>query len=116
MSPLKTCVICGRITATGNRCPAHPKPPVSRHRQYRKLREELIAAYPYCHLCGRPFTDPADPPVLDHVMPRAYGGTDDPSNLKPAHRSCNGRKGANIAAEIERGDQPRQPLVAWIGR
>lgn len=88
---------CGRITEPGqNRCPAHPKPPVSRHRQYRQLRERLIAQHPYCHICRRPFDNPNDPPVIDHVQPRAYGGTDDPSNLKPAHRSCNGRKGAQL--------------------
>jgi 5-methylcytosine-specific restriction endonuclease McrA len=99
---MKACAICGRpFQVTGpkqSRCPDHLKPPLSRHRQYRKLREQLLAAHPFCHLCGKPFTDPDDPPVLDHVTPRAYGGTDDPSNLKPAHRSCNGRKGAGIGA------------------
>ena len=96
---------CGRLTQPGqHRCELHPqphrKPPVSRHRQYRKLREQLIAAHPYCHICRKPFTDPDDPPVLDHVKPRAYGGTDDPSNLKPAHRSCNGRKGAQLPSWV----------------
>jgi len=98
MSPLKACIVCGRTCEQGkNRCPLHPKPPVSRHRQYRKLRERLIAAHPYCHICGQPFHDPADPPVLDHVRPRAHGGTDE-SNLRPAHRSCNGAKGAQIGS------------------
>jgi hypothetical protein len=26
-------------------------------------------------LCGLPFTDPHDPPVADHVVPRSLGGT-----------------------------------------
>jgi 5-methylcytosine-specific restriction endonuclease McrA len=99
---MKACTICGRgFQVTGpkqSRCPDHAKPPVPRHRQYRKLREQLLAAHPYCHICRKPFTDPTDPPVIDHVVARAYGGSDDPSKLKPAHRSCNRRKGAGIRA------------------
>jgi 5-methylcytosine-specific restriction endonuclease McrA len=94
--PWRQCLICGLPIPRGNRCAAHPKPPVPRHRRYRELRERLIAEHPYCHLCGEPFTDPNDPAVVDHVTPRAYGGTDDPANLKPAHRSCNSRKSATL--------------------
>jgi 5-methylcytosine-specific restriction endonuclease McrA len=101
MSPLRCCIICARIIPSGNRCELHRKPPVSRHRQYRKLRERLIAEHPYCHICRKPFTDPDDPPVLDHVVPRAHGGTDDETNLRPAHRSCYGRKGATIGSWFE---------------
>jgi 5-methylcytosine-specific restriction endonuclease McrA len=96
----RACLVCGRgFEVTGprqSRCPDHQVPAVPRHRQYRKLRDRLITAHPYCHLCGQPFDDPADPPVLDHVQPRARGGSHDESNLLPAHRSCNGRKGAGI--------------------
>ena len=35
-------------------------------------------------------------PTLDHVVPRAGGGSDDVSNLQPAHRVCNLRKGARL--------------------
>jgi 5-methylcytosine-specific restriction endonuclease McrA len=91
-------MICGRIIDKGSRCPAHAKPPVPRHRQYRNLRQRLIAASPYCYLCGQPFTDPDDPPVLDHVVPRAHGGSSDESNLRPAHRSCNGKKTSTLPA------------------
>jgi 5-methylcytosine-specific restriction endonuclease McrA len=44
-----------------------------------------------CHLCGGPFTT-EDPPVADHVLPRAYGRSDDLSNLAPP----TGRKGAQL--------------------
>lgn len=58
-----------------------------------------------CHLCGRYVNDPAvyhadpynpsntgDPRLnasLDHVVPRFYGGTDYPSNIRLAHDTCN---------------------------
>lgn len=42
-----------------------------------------------CHLCRRGGAD-----TIDHVAPVAWGGSDHPANLKPAHRSCNSSKGA----------------------
>jgi 5-methylcytosine-specific restriction endonuclease McrA len=98
MTPVsRTCLVCGATALPGqSRCANHQVPPVPRHRQYRKLRSRLLVAHPYCHLCGKPFNDPRDPAVLDHVIPRAHGGSDDETNLLPAHRSCNGKKGAGI--------------------
>ena len=40
-----------------------------------------------CHLCG---ADAAD--AIDHIVPVSWGGSDDPSNLAPAHTSCNTAK------------------------
>jgi 5-methylcytosine-specific restriction protein A len=100
--PFRRVCLCGRITEPGqSRCSLHPKPPVSRHRRYRNLRERLIeASGGRCYLCGKAFTAD-DPPVIDHVTPRAHGGTDDESNLAAAHRSCNGRKGATLPSWLE---------------
>jgi len=33
---------------------------------------------------------------IDHVVPRAKGGGDEPANLRLAHRSCNGRRGSRL--------------------
>ena len=55
----------------------------------------FVATVTRCAICseGR---RPGDPFVCDHIIPRARGGSDDPSNWQGAHRSCNGRKGAGI--------------------
>lgn len=41
-----------------------------------------------CHICGQPAAD-----AIDHIVPVALGGSDDPMNLAPAHTSCNTAKG-----------------------
>lgn len=41
-----------------------------------------------CHYCGLPGATTAD-----HVIPKAKGGSDDPSNLVAAHNPCNASKG-----------------------
>lgn len=33
-------------------------------------------------------------PTVDHVVPRKHGGPHTLDNLRAAHRSCNGRRGA----------------------
>ena len=47
-----------------------------------------------CHLCNEPVERAAHfnddlAPSLDHLVPRIKGGSDDPENLKTAHRGCN---------------------------
>ena len=34
--------------------------------------------------------------TLDHIVPRAFGGTDRYTNLRAAHRSCNMERGASM--------------------
>lgn len=96
----KSCLICGRaFEVTGpkqSRCPLHAAPKLNRDRRYRNARDLILANATVCGICAKPPRDD-DPLVLDHIQPRAYGGTDDPSNLQAAHRSCNGRKGASIS-------------------
>lgn len=49
-----------------------------------------------CVYCLRPLAEtaehPDDRPTVDHVVPRARGGTNRRRNLALACRSCNGRK------------------------
>lgn len=55
----------------------------------RVIREETV-----CALCGEP-VDKAlsgrhrDGPTVDHVLPRAQGGTNSRANLRLAHLRCN---------------------------
>lgn len=54
---------------------------------YRDPAYKAIPVGGVCHLCGLPGAD-----TRDHVVPLAAGGTNDSSNIRPAHRSCNSRK------------------------
>jgi 5-methylcytosine-specific restriction endonuclease McrA len=97
MTVHRACLICSRpFVPTGpgqSRCPLHEKRAVPRDRRYRALANAVIAAATTCAICGEP-PRADDPFVVDHITPRAHGGTDDPTNLQATHRSCNARKGA----------------------
>jgi 5-methylcytosine-specific restriction endonuclease McrA len=91
---MRACSICGRAHSNrGGRCDLHKIP--ARTGTYSRNAAKVRANATVCHICGKGFTA-ADPAVADHVYPRGYGGSDDLSNLRPAHRSCNGRKGASL--------------------
>lgn len=49
---------------------------------------------------------------VDHLVPRYFGGTNDPYNLRIAHQSCNSRRGIREPEEVRlelagRSDEPR---------
>lgn len=103
----RPCLQCGRTYSTGNptRCPrCHAQKEAARRTllddpSYRRHRRHLKTRRNVCHLCGLGI-DPAlkhpHPGSLsvDHATSRHHGGTNAPSNLKPAHLGCNSRKGA----------------------
>ncbi len=65
-------------------------PGVQRDRRHGRHREVVMRRDKgLCHLCGEPHAD-----AIDHIVPVDWGGSDDPSNLAPAHTSCNSSKGA----------------------
>lgn len=57
------------------------------HHQRKKLRKKLKQTVGFCIYCG------LDADTLDHLIPKARGGTDDPGNLALACSSCNALKG-----------------------
>ncbi|WP_296216258.1 HNH endonuclease [uncultured Corynebacterium sp.] len=68
-------------------------------RRIAALRGQVLATHgTVCHLCGMPGAT-----SIDHIIPRAAGGTDDLDNLRPAHVSCN-------------SSRQDQPLIEWRRR
>lgn len=75
-----------------------------RARQRRNRR--ILAASDVCHICGHAGAD-----EVDHVVALARGGSEDASNLRPAHGQvacptcgvkCNRVKGAKVFAPVVR--------------
>lgn len=81
-----------------------------RRRRQRRARKAGVAAVPYvareiferdrwrCMLCGRKLNRRAkwphpDSASIDHVIPLAQGGGDNPLNVQAAHLLCNSAKG-----------------------
>lgn len=52
-----------------------------------------------CYRCRKPIL-PGQPWHADHIVPREQGGSDDPSNLWPAHEHCNTSDGGKRGAQI----------------
>lgn len=62
-----------------------------RHLQY--IRQRLIAEHGMvCALCGKPIESESELTV-DHIIPRAMGGSTTYENCQLAHKECNFRKG-----------------------
>lgn len=96
---MKTCSDCGaKFTPRGrrsHRCEAcqnaYEKKAAEMYRGTAKVRGQMIAASPYCPECGTTDTDIL---VIDHIIPIAKGGTNDPDNLRVMCSLCNDHKGA----------------------
>lgn len=77
-----------------------------RNNRHAALRSAVAAAHGTdCHICGDLVDLDAaahqlDSPTVDHVIPRADGGTDDLDNLRLAHLYCNSVKGAQPLATV----------------
>lgn len=57
-----------------------------------------------CHLCGEPIDMSLRFPhsmsaTIDHVVPLSKGGTHTYDNIRPAHLSCNSRKGNDLGED-----------------
>lgn len=60
-----------------------------------------------CHLCNRQIR-PGEDWDVEHVTPKGLGGSDDPSNLKPAHVDCHrgpGGKTSEDRAKMSKADR-----------
>lgn len=73
-------------------------PPMSSELK-RRRRAALVALYgSHCWLCNRPIVD--ENPTLDHIVPRAVGGSNRLHNLRLAHDRCNQRRADGPIPEL----------------
>ena len=78
---MKPCLVCG-VPSSDSRCPAHTLRKGST-RSWRRVRAQVLERDSWrCQLCGRPAVE------VDHVVPHAAGGTDQPSNLRSLCHVC----------------------------
>jgi 5-methylcytosine-specific restriction enzyme A len=103
--PPRPCRRCYRLPELGSRfCSEHRQPTGwERHQQgrtahargygapWRRFRDQVLAEEPCCRPClaqGR--TTPST--MVDHIIPKAAGGTDARSNLRGICRACHAAK------------------------
>lgn len=110
------CTRCGVAMAqpsqTRASCPACRE----RSKRAKSMRRRLVAASGVtikeigerdgwrCHICRKVVdvrrNDARFGPSIDHLIPIAAGGSDDPSNLALAHRRCNSSRGTGGSAQL----------------
>ena len=94
---MRPCLVC-RTPTPNTRCPACQREkdratwePGQYGGLYRRNRRTILAQSVRCWRCGKPGATTAD-----HIIPRALGGSDELSNLRPAHARCNSAAGATV--------------------
>lgn len=64
----------------------------SEKRRLKKIRSAILAANGgLCTICNK---EPAT--TIDHILPKAVGGTNEQHNLRGACPGCNGKKGSKV--------------------
>lgn len=112
------CDVCGDkfqpFRRTGRYCSSHCRYLATKDTSgspWLRQRTQILEQHGLvCHLCGEAIDPdlPSNHPMdltIDHVVPRAAGGSDDLDNLRPAHRACNSAKGARTDYALV-GDRP----------
>ena len=91
--PPRHCPHCGKVVPPSMRSDARFCSDACNHAAH------AAAKRPPCAICGRQVRRERKWPhpmcgVVDHIVPVANGGTNDPSNLQWVHKRCNESKGA----------------------
>ena len=94
---------CPDIAVSGGRCAKHQREPWAGRRgfdgygrDWLRIRAQVLREESCCRLCGKPAT------TVDHIIPKARGGSDARSNLQPLCDSCRKTKDARDAADGKR--------------
>lgn len=78
-------------------------------RAIRVRNQAILRASDVCHICGHPGSD-----AVDHVIPLARGGTDDPHNLRPAHHTAPCATCGQKCNRVK-SDKPWAPIIRRSG-
>lgn len=85
-----------------------------RGRPWERLRAQVLMEETHCRFCGKPVDkrlhhNHPQSAVVDHVLPLAHGGPElDRSNVRLAHRWCNGSAHTNGQARTPRRTTTRE--------
>ena len=72
-----------------------------RHLSTKARTAIFVASGGICHLCGGKITV-GQAWEIEHVIPLAQGGSDEPDNMRPAHARCHKAKTADDLGNIAR--------------
>lgn len=67
-----------------------------------------------CKLCGQPIRS-GEPWIVEHLTPLSLGGTNDLSNLAPAHLVCAEAKTHGPTGDIARAAKAKRSKMASLG-
>lgn len=111
--PKRPCLDCSRLTTNASRCDicgaaygrrvnAYRGSATNRGYGYKWQQQAVVVLNRHRavhgELCGGYLVPPhpASDLTVDHIIPKAVGGTDDDENLQVLCRGCNGRKRHNV--------------------
>jgi hypothetical protein len=94
---LKACVICGRPTSPGPRCPDHAYVRDNGHARRKRLAARVLREELVCHLCGKVGT-PDDPLTIDHLVPASQAVR--PSERTSPHATGRATVGEGIPCRV----------------
>lgn len=95
---------CPNIAVKNGRCSNHQRVPwegrtwasTGYGKNWLKIRRQVLLEEPSCRLCGRVAV------TVDHIVPKARGGSDDRSNLQPLCDLCRKMKDKRDSADGRR--------------
>jgi len=69
-----------------------------RSHSWKKMRRRVLSQSDVCWLCGQVGAD-----TVDHIVPRSIDLSlaEQPTNLRPAHRTCNSARGNRNPQSVE---------------